>query len=173
MGSPRRNPSPTQPYTRRTRDTLTQHTPRLYRATPPRAAARASCTDKINRLPKRRRKADPSFWSRRLAKDARVARACASTPEPAQDTARQRLQSKQSGQNKPEPEPEPELSPSTALCDSGAGWPHVSCVRDAAADATVDLERVRLRAVNNQVLTQPRWSEPCRCHERTIMPRLS
>ena len=74
-----------------------------------------------------------------------------------------------SRQNKPEPE----LSPNTALCDSGVGWPHVSCVRDAAADAAVDLERVRLRAVNNQVLTQPRWSEPCRCHERTIMPRLS
>ena len=146
---------------------LTSHTPRLYRATPPRAAARASCTDRI--VVRTASEGKQSFDQEGWLRDARGARACASTPEPAQDTARQRLQSKQSGQNKPEPE----LSPDTALCDSGVGWPHVSCVRDAAADATVDLERVRLRAVNNQVLTQPRWSEPCRCHERTIMPRLS
>ena len=47
----------------------------------------------------------------------------------------------------------PELSPTTALCDNGVEWPYVACVRNAGPDAAVDLEGVRLRAVDNQVLS--------------------
>ena len=84
----------------------------LYRATPPRAAARASCTDRI--VVRTASEGKQSFDQEGWLRDARGARACASTPEPAQDTAYQRLQSKQSGPNKPEPE----LSPS-AIVESG------------------------------------------------------
>ena len=81
---------------------LTSHTPKLYRATPPRAAARASCTDRV--VVRTTSDGTQSFGQEGWLRGARGARACASTPEPAQNTTCQRLQGLQSGRHvKPSP----------------------------------------------------------------------